>query len=134
MNWYFKALKQYVGFHGRASRQEYWYFSTISFIISALLGLVDGSIVAAASDTGIVREIFIPTAPGLLRNIYTLGVLLPTYAVLVRRLHDTDRSAGWFFINLLPLIGSLFFLWFMVEDSDPGRNRFGRNPKASISD
>ena len=95
MEWYLKALKQYARFHGRARRKEYWYFFLTSMIISALLGFIDGSIISAASETGMIREIIIPTAPGLLRNIYTLGVLLPGYAVMVRRLHDTDRSSWW---------------------------------------
>ena len=133
MEWYLKALKQYARFNGRARRKEYWYFSLISLLISGLLGFIDGSIVSAAAETGIVREIFIPTDIGLLRNIYTLGVLVPTYAVMVRRLHDTDKSGWWFFINLIPFLGWLFFLYFLVEDSYPSKNRFGRNPKESPS-
>ena len=135
MEWYLKALKQYSRFNGRARRKEYWYFSLISLLISGLLGFIDGSIVSAAAGTeiGIVREIFLPTDIGLLRNIYTLGVLIPTYTVMVRRLHDTDRSGWWFFINLIPFLGWLFFLYFLVEDSDSDKNRFGRNPKESPS-
>ena len=114
MKWYLKALKHYAKFNGRARRKEYWYFCLISFLISVLLG-------------------FIPENAGMLRNIYSIGVLIPSVAVTVRRLHDTNRSGWWFFINLIPIIGNLVFLWFMIDDSSKGKNRFGRSPKESLS-
>ena len=67
-------------------------------------------------------------------GIYALAALIPGIAVLVRRLHDTDRSGWWFFIALVPIIGAIVLLVFLVTDSKPGTNRFGANPKGIGSD
>ena len=55
--------------------------------------------------------------------------MLPVRAVTVRRLHDTDHSGWWMLIALVPLVGLLVLIYFMVSDSTPGENRFGPNPK-----
>jgi uncharacterized membrane protein YhaH (DUF805 family) len=59
-----------------------------------------------------------------------INSLIPSFAKVVRRLHDTNHSGWWFFITMIPLVGLLIFLRLMVADSDPGENRFGPNPKA----
>lgn len=119
MNWYIAVLKNYVGFSGRARRKEYWMFVLFNAIISVALGFIDGIM-------GTVSE---ATEMGLLSGIYTLAVFLPGLAVTIRRLHDTDRSGWWSLIVLIPIIGAIALLVFMVLDSSPGRNRFGENPK-----
>ena len=62
-------------------------------------------------------------------GVYSLAVLIPAFAVSVRRLHDTDRSGWWLLIELIPIIGGLVLLIFMVQDSQPGENQYGPNPK-----
>ena len=54
---------------------------------------------------------------------------MPSIAVTVRRLHDTDRSGWWYLLLLIPVIGALVILVFMLLDSQRGGNRFGPNPK-----
>jgi hypothetical protein len=66
---------------------------------------------------------------GVLESIYGLVVLIPSIAVSVRRLHDTDRSGWWLLIVLIPLIGAIVLLVFMAQDSQPGANQYGPNPK-----
>jgi uncharacterized membrane protein YhaH (DUF805 family) len=121
-DWYVKVLKQYVDFSGRARRKEYWFFALISLLISLGLFLVDACLFGYR---------FTPAHPhvAVLANLYGLGVLLPSLGVLVRRLHDTDRSAWWLFMYLVPLIGPILILVFLFLDSTPGPNRFGPNPK-----
>lgn len=113
MYWYIEALKKYADFTGRARRAEYWMFGLISFIIGTIL---------------IIFDIFMRTF-GLFGAIYGLLMIIPNFSVTVRRLHDTNRSGWWVFINLVPLIGSIFFLLFMIQDSKPGFNSYGANPK-----
>jgi uncharacterized membrane protein YhaH (DUF805 family) len=62
--------------------------------------------------------------------LYSLAVLVPSIAVAVRRLHDTGRSGWWLLIAFVPLIGGLVLLVFYVQDSQPGSNPFGANPKS----
>lgn len=63
--------------------------------------------------------------------IYSLIMLLPTWAVSVRRLHDTNRSGWWILIGLIPLVGAIVLLVFFVQDSQPNANQYGANPKLS---
>ncbi|HCW08726.1 MAG TPA: DUF805 domain-containing protein [Cytophagales bacterium] len=119
MNWYLEVLKKYAVFSGRARRKEYWYFFLFNIIISIVLAVIDAATGSFSPEAGM----------GLLGGIYTLVVLIPGIAVLVRRLHDTERSGWWFLIALVPLIGAIVLLVFLVQDSKPGPNKYGANPK-----
>jgi uncharacterized membrane protein YhaH (DUF805 family) len=63
---------------------------------------------------------------------YYLSTILPSFAVAVRRLHDTGRSGWWFLISLIPLVGAIWLLVMLTEDSQSGENRYGKNPKTSL--
>lgn len=123
MNWYFEVLKKYAVFQGRARRKEYWYFALFNIIFSIILGVIDGVTGSFSPEAGI----------GLLGSIYSLAILIPAIAVSVRRLHDTNRSGWWLLILLIPLIGSIVFLIFTVQDSKPEENQYGPNPKATTA-
>jgi len=60
--------------------------------------------------------------------VYGLLVLIPGWAVLFRRLHDTDRSAWWLLLVLIPVLGWLVILIFNCQRGTPGENRFGPDP------
>ena len=119
MDWYIGVLKKYVVFQGRARRKEYWMFFLFNLLISIGLGIVDAF--AGTTADGV----------GVLGALYALGVLLPSIAVSIRRLHDTDRSGWWCLIGFVPIIGTIVLLVFFVLDGTPGDNRFGPNPKAA---
>lgn len=99
MNWYLAVLKKYAVFNGRARRKEYWYFILFNLIVSIVLYLVDLGI---GNLTGFYLDPKSQT--GLLQTLYSLAVLIPSIAVLVRRLHDTERSGWWV---LWPIILSI---------------------------
>lgn len=120
MSWYLEVLKKYAVFSGRARRKEYWYFALFNAIFAIVLGLVD-------SVTGLFD---FETGLGLLSGLYSLAVLIPSLSVAVRRLHDTGRSGWWLLIALIPFIGALVLLVFMLFDSDPNDNEYGPNPKS----
>jgi uncharacterized membrane protein YhaH (DUF805 family) len=121
MNWYIGVLKQYFAFDGRARRTEYWMFTLFNIIICVVLTVIDRMLGTWRPESGV----------GMLSGLYCLAVLLPSLGVTVRRLHDTDRSGWWILLALVPLIGSIALLVFMVLDSTPGPNRFGPNPKGT---
>ena len=116
MNWYMEVLKKYAVFSGRARRTEYWMFVLFNFIISMAIGFIGRLLGAEHLMLG-------------LSVVYSLVILLPGLAVLVRRLHDTGKSGGWFFICLVPLAGPIILLVFLASDSTPGDNQYGPNPK-----
>ncbi|WP_435921952.1 DUF805 domain-containing protein [Paenibacillus sp. DYY-L-2] len=113
MEWYLKVLQNYVGFSGRARRKEYWMFVLFNFIAGIILGIIEAII----------------GLPGILSGLYSLAILIPSLAVVFRRLHDTGKSGWWILISLVPIAGSIILLVFMCLDSDPGTNKYGPNPK-----
>ncbi|MFC4517577.1 DUF805 domain-containing protein [Streptomyces ehimensis] len=113
MRWFVEVLKKYAVFKGRARRREYWMFTLISCIIAIVLMAAD--------------EIF--GTGEIIQNVYTVALLLPCITVMVRRLHDTDRSGWWALFSLVPLVGFITVMVFMCLDSTPGDNEHGPNPK-----
>lgn len=117
MNWYIDAWKNYVVFDGRARRAAYWYFMLINLVVAMALGLIDGALGLGEAGEG-----------GLFSGLYALAAFLPGLALTVRRLHDTERSGWWVLIGLIPLIGTLVLLYFMVCRGTAGPNRYGIDP------
>ena len=115
MNWYLAVLKNYAGFSGRARRQEYWMYALFNILIVLVL---EG--IGLAARTYALLAIV---------GIYYLAVLIPSLAVLVRRLHDTNRSGAWFFISFVPLVGGIMLLIFLCTEGDRGPNQYGPDPK-----
>jgi uncharacterized membrane protein YhaH (DUF805 family) len=122
MNWYTQALKKYATFSGRARRKEYWLFILINLVITAVFVFLDITLGTVEPETG----------TGILSTFYGLFILLPNFAVLVRRLHDTGRSGWWVFIGLIPIIGYFVLLVFLMQNSEDGENKYGSNPKEVI--
>jgi len=108
-----EVLKKYTVFTGRAHRQEYAMFFIFNMIITIVIGLLEGLIGTF----------------GVIGAIYSLAILLPSIAVSIRRLHDTNRSGWWILIGLIPLLGTIVLLVFMALDSQPDENQYGPNPK-----
>ena len=120
MNWFLMALKNYVGFSGRSRRSEYWYFTLFYLVIAIVLSVLDGIVFGGSVDG---------KGTPVLSGLFMLAMLLPSIAVGIRRLHDTDRSGWWLLIGMIPILGAIVLIVFFVQDSKPGDNRFGPNPK-----
>ncbi|MCZ7378532.1 DUF805 domain-containing protein [Micromonospora sp. WMMC250] len=114
------VFSQYVGFTGRARRSEYWWFALFTILVSIVASILDGAL-------GLDFE---GSTTGLIGLVASLALLLPSLAVGVRRLHDTDRTGWWLLIALVPLVGFIVLIVFFVLDSTPGTNRFGPSPKS----
>ena len=117
------CLSKYVDFSGRARRSEYWYFALFSFLVSfvsTILDLVLGTDYEGAASGGLVN------------TVASLVLFLPSLAVGVRRLHDTDRSGWWILIGLIPIIGWILLIVWFCTDSKPD-NQYGPNPKTGPS-
>ena len=106
VEWYFGPLKKYVEFSGRASRKEFWLFALWNWVIFFALSL------------------FIP----ILGSVYFLGILLPWWAVWVRRLHDTNRSAWWLLFSVIPVVGTIGMTVMMCTKGTDGDNDYGPDP------
>jgi uncharacterized membrane protein YhaH (DUF805 family) len=119
MKWYLKVLKQYADFSGRARRKEYWMFMLFNIIFAIVAAILDN----------VLGSTITPDAPyGLFYFSYVIAMVIPGWAVSVRRLHDVGKGGGWIFISLVPLIGGILLLILVCTDSERN-NRFGANPK-----
>ncbi len=95
-----------------------WMFILVNIIFTFVLGLLDKML-------GWQRA----GGEGILTTIYGILVFLPWWAVQFRRLHDTDRSAWWALLFLIPFIGWLIIIVFNCQAGTPGENRFGPDPR-----
>jgi uncharacterized membrane protein YhaH (DUF805 family) len=114
MHYYTDAFKKYAVFQGRSTRREFWMFLLINMIIS------------------IVLSTFLDGGQGLISNLYLLITVLPSLAMGVRRLHDTNRSGWWLFMNLLPIIGQITLLVFFASKGTAGENQYGSESGATM--
>ena len=110
MDEYLEVWKKYADFQGRASRREYWMFMGISLLIAIVFGIVDAMVFGETPILGI---------------LYALAMLVPSLAVSVRRLHDTNRSGWWLLISVIPIIGAIVLFVFALQASQNGGNRYG---------
>lgn len=124
-------LRRYFDFSGRSRRQEYWMFvlfqalAMIALLIVMGIGIAMGE-AGNAKSGGEPGALF--TIGLVLLFLFWLVMIIPTVAVVVRRLHDQDLS-GWFYLlNFVPLGGLVVFV-FMCIDGTAGENRFGPDPK-----
>lgn len=113
MHLMFQPLKKYADFKGRATRSEYWLFFLFASILGLILGLFDGAMGFIAFG-----------GYGLLTTFFFLAILIPSIAVLVRRLHDRNMSGWWALVGLIPF-GGLALLVICVLPGTAGKNRFG---------
>lgn len=112
IEWYKVALQKYAVFDGRARRKEFWFFVLVNFLALIVLEGVDS----------VLGTYFLGFA-------YSLAVLIPSFVVSIRRLHDTGRSGWWLLVGLIPIIGQIVLIIFYVQDSQVGANQYGENPK-----
>jgi len=123
IDWFKKVVyDNYFNFEGRARRSEYWYY-TLAQLLLILSVLFLGVIFIGALELEMLSPVF-----GGLYILLTFGLLLPSLAVAVRRLHDTGKSGWLLLIGLIPF-GGIVLLVFYAQDSDPGDNKWGPNPK-----
>jgi uncharacterized membrane protein YhaH (DUF805 family) len=110
------CFNRYVQFSGRSPRAEYWFFALFTTLISIGASVVDA--------------IWLNGSPAL-ATIANLAFFLPALSVGVRRLHDRDRSGWWFWLILIPLVGAVILLIWLVSRGTRGPNRYGPDPLAA---
>ena len=105
----------YCKFSGRASRSEFWWFMLFEVIVYAIISIL-----------GSFNETFF----NVLNGLVTLGFILPSLGLAVRRLHDINKS-GWFvLLGLIPLVGQIILIIWYCKPSDVETNQYGPMPNA----
>lgn len=110
-NHYLDAFRNYATFSGRASRSAFWYFQLFNFIMGILITVVTA-----------VIPIF-----AFVSLIYSLAVIVPSFALGARRLHDTGRSGWWQLLILIPLIGIIVLIIFWVQQTKQTQTKYDLN-------
>lgn len=120
------GFSKYVTFSGRARRSEFWFWALFAFLVGVVASIID-TVLGTTTSTGV----------GLISSIASLGLLLPGLAVSWRRMHDIGRTGLWALSPLIPIAGFVFLIIFIVwacQDSQPGTNQHGPNPKGLGND
>ena len=117
--------RKYLVLQGRASRSEFWWWMLVFVAVSVLLSLVNRELVrplGAAPSRGAIVAYSART--GVLSTLWSLANFVGGIAVTIRRLHDTDRSGWWWFVQLVPVVGSVIMIVFVALPTRPAGRRF----------
>ena len=114
---------KYATFSGRASRSEYWWAYLGYFVIATVLqifAIIGGIILIDAGELALL--------PTLIALVGIFALIIPTIAVSVRRMHDTGKSGWMLLILIIPCIGFILWIVWMVEDGQAHDNAYGPVP------
>ena len=114
-------INNFVGFSGRASRSEYWFWVLFTILISIVTGIIDGFVFGWEFGD-----------PTWISDIIGLIFVLPGLSVTVRRLHDVGQSGWWILSAILILPIVLLFYWSIIE-GDANPNEYGEVPTNKIN-
>jgi uncharacterized membrane protein YhaH (DUF805 family) len=161
MEWMLMPLKRYAEFSGRSRRKEFWMYTlglVVLYIVMFVLFMVVGGsalLTMGSNPAGMAGAVMGLGAFGLIFLVLWVALLIPSIAVTIRRLHDTDRSGWWLgglfglaiLMNVAARInGALYtvlllaylalaiaLLVFYCLPGTSGPNRFGEDPKGGSS-
>jgi uncharacterized membrane protein YhaH (DUF805 family) len=115
------GFRNYVDFSGRAVRSEYWYWYLFITIVLVPLCIID-QMLNPGTQMGLLSYVAM---------VATLGSVLPTIAVGVRRLYDIDQP-GWWVLLLLTGAGAIVLIVWACQRGTLGANRFGPDPMPAL--
>lgn len=114
------VFSNYSNFTGRASRSEFWYWNLFCILVGLFLLPFDMALFGVSLEDDKLHP---------LGDLFTLATLIPSFAVMARRLHDVNRS-GWWMLIVLTIIGLIPLLYWNCQKGTEGENRFGADPLA----
>jgi uncharacterized membrane protein YhaH (DUF805 family) len=112
------GFSNYVNFSGRTGRSEFWFWMLFATIVGVIAETLDLKIFGYH--------------PGPFLLIWNAFSVLPNFTVMVRRLHDIDRT-GWWILLLLSVIGTVVLIYWFCFKGTPGPNRFGPDPLGALT-
>ena len=133
MHYFIKCLKNYANFEGRASRAELWYFLLYWCVIYFFIIIIDGQIgYSFLNLEDLPYNEYLPIEKfysnvGILVFFYRPLTLVPSFAVIVRRLHDLNMSGKWAYSFIIPPLGIILLL-FLTKSGDKNKNQYGNAP------
>ncbi len=126
MHWFLDPItNHYADFSGRATRQQYWMFVLVHFLL--MLGLI--ALLGVLVMSGVLRF----GLAWVLFMLVGLALFLPALAISVRRLHDVGYTGWLILLGLIPYVGALVLLVFYCLPGKPGQNAYGPDPYGSVA-
>lgn len=108
---------KYATFDGRAGRSEFWYWALFTFLVSLVFN---------------VLSMYVASSLGYVGNLFSLATIIPSVAVGARRMHDIGKSGWWQLVNLVPVLGWLYFIYLAAQPSGSA-NAYGTGPAAAAT-
>ena len=133
MYYFIKCLRNYANFEGRASSAELWYFLLYWCVIYFFIIIIDGQIgYSFLNLEDLPYNEYLPIGKfysnvGILVFFYRPLTLVPSFAVIVRRLHDLNMSGKWAYSFIIPPLGIILLL-FLTKSGDKNKNQYGNAP------
>jgi uncharacterized membrane protein YhaH (DUF805 family) len=100
------VLRKYADFEGVAKRPEFWWWFLFTVLVSAALSVFN---VVPIGETASVGRILV--------GLWSIATLLPTLAVLVRRLRDAGCDWKNVFWLLVPIAGLIVLAIYLSKPS-----------------
>ncbi len=114
-----------LDFSSRSSRSEFWWWY-LTLWVGAFLFIFICALVEALIKPDLGEELS-PLMEGIIFFTW-LAVALCIVSATVRRLHDVNAKWVWLLLFLIPLIGPISWLIFMIKEGDVGSNKYGPDP------
>lgn len=118
-------IKKQIDFNGRTRRMNYWMYSIITSIVFIMSVIIDNLTYAPFN----INFFFVKEKGGYVFLVWLLLTIIPTLAISVRRLHDTNKSGLWLFVSIIPIVGNIILFIFFLMKGDEGANQYGPDPK-----
>ena len=123
--YYVSAIKRYFDFKGRTGRKAFWMFVLFNVILSWAAVALDNILGITQAHSMMLEHVHY----GVLYNLYSLALVLPTLTIIIRRLQDVGKSWSFLFYVLIPVVGAIILLLQLIKEGDPNENEFGPVPK-----
>ena len=98
-------------FEGRSTRSDYWFAVLANFLVYILIVILTGLAVSISDPLG---GFF-----GIIYLLFTLGQMIPSLSLSIRRVRDMGKGWQWIFINLIPIVGGIWFIILLCQPSVP---------------
>ena len=124
------AWKNAFVFKGKTSRKDFWFFQLASFILFLILNISENLLVNLqyaflTSDFSLLSTIFavIGQTISIVSFFYIFGNFIVGLSISVRRLNDISKKWAWIFIQIIPILGSIYFIYLMCQPSFDGNSQ-----------
>ena len=115
------AWKNAFVFKGKTSRKDFWFYILANTILSITLSITQNLFenLAYTLPLSLISEIFLFLSQTIqiISFFYLLGSLIVNLSIQVRRLNDISKKWVWIFIQIIPILGSIYFIYLMCQPS-----------------